>query len=281
MRAELKDCKVVYLYHNKIDAIGDDAKTEKDVFKAVDETLTELLDIVKFVINNSLASNIFVTSDHGFLYKYSKLEEYEKITIGKLDSIELKKRFILSTKTLNTTGVMDFNMNYILKNDNLVASLPLNIHRFKTPGAGINFVHGGASLQEIVIPLLNFKYNKKQEFKKVDIVLNNTSTKITNNKFTLNLFQTESVSDKIQPRKLKIALWDIENNMQVSDEQFLIANSESDNIQDREFKKILTILSDFEYDKNKTYYLKLEEDGEPYNQIPFTINIAITNDFDF
>lgn len=278
-RTELKDSKVIYLYHNKIDAIGDDAKTEKGVFKAVDETIVELFDIVKFIINNSLASNILITSDHGFLYKNNKLEDHEKITLGKVNAIETKKRFVLSDKKLNMTGVMDFDMSYILKNENLYASLPVNIHRFKTPGAGINFVHGGASLQEIVIPVLNFKYNKKQEFRKVDVVLNNTSTKITNNKFTLNLFQTEGVSDKIQPRKLKIALWDIENNIQVSDEQFLIADSVSDNIQDREFKRVLTILSDFEYDKNKTYYLRLEEDGEPYNQIPFTINIAIINDF--
>ena len=280
LRTELKDCKVVYLYHNKIDAIGDDAKTEKDVFKAVQETINELFETVKFVINNSIASNIYITSDHGFLYKYSKLEEHEKITVGKVNSIELKKRFILSDKKLNTVGVMDFNMDYILKNDNLYASIPLNIHRFKTQGAGINFVHGGASLQELVIPVLSFKYNKKQEFKKVDVILNNTSTKITNNTFTLNLFQTESISDKIQPRKLKISLWDIENNIQISNELFLIANSMSDNIKDREFKIPLSIDSKGA-DSNKTYYLKLEDDGEPYAQIPFTINIAFTNDFDF
>ena len=33
--------------------------------------------------------------------------------------------------------------------------------RFKTQGSGANFVHGGASLQEVVVPVIQFKNIRK------------------------------------------------------------------------------------------------------------------------
>jgi hypothetical protein len=72
-------------------------------------------------------------------------------------------------------------------------------YRFKTPGGGQNFVHGGASLQEIVIPLINYRNDRKKDerrlISKVDVKLTNTSRKITNSLFSLDFFQTEKLSN--------------------------------------------------------------------------------------
>ena len=76
-------------------------------------------------------------------------------------------------------------------------------------------------------------------------------------------------------------MWDIENNEQISNEIIIVANIESKNMQDRIFKKTLS-LKNFKQDKNKTYYLILEdvnEVGEPYAKIPFTINLLFEADF--
>ena len=45
----------------------------------------------------------------------SFLEEYQKISIGTVNALETKKRFILSKTGLNTQGVMNFDMSYIFK----------------------------------------------------------------------------------------------------------------------------------------------------------------------
>ena len=143
---------VAYIYHDKIDSTGENK--EEDVFEAVEKTINEITEKIKFIFNNTLAGNVIVTSDHGFLYQYSDLEERQKITIGSLPTIEKSKRYILDKTPINQQGVMNFDMSYILKDSKLVVSTPFNINRFKTQGGGINYVHGGASPQEIVIPVL-------------------------------------------------------------------------------------------------------------------------------
>lgn len=42
----------------------------------------------------------------------------------------------------------------------LYANVPIGVDVFKTKGAGLNFVHGGASLEECIIPLLEVKASK-------------------------------------------------------------------------------------------------------------------------
>lgn len=276
---DLIGVEVAYVYHNDIDSAGE--HNEKDVFNAAERTIKLLLDTIEFLFRYSLCSNVIITADHGFLYQYSDLEEHQKITIGTIDSIECKKRYIIGTSPVEKQGIVDFDMNYIFKNSDLKLSLPCNINRFKTSGAGINYVHGGASPQEIVLPLLRVKQNRKQEIKKVELSLENSSRKITNNKFTLSFLQKESISELVKPRVFSVSLWDEENNMQVSNELIIDANISSDKMEDRIFKKVLELKS-FDADKNKDYYLIIKdvnEVGEPYAKIPFTINLMFQSDF--
>ena len=264
---------VAYVYHDKIDTTGE--HNEKEVFISAQSAIDELNEKIKFIFNNSLAGNVIVTSDHGFLYQYSDIKEHQKISLLSVDALETKKRFVLGKNAINAQGVMNFDMNYILKNSDLIASIPFNINRFKTAGSTINYVHGGASLQEIVIPVLKVKQNKK-----LDIVLENTSRKITNNKFTLSFMQKEAISETIKPRSFSIAMYDEENNMQISNEIHIDANVESERMEDRIFKKTLELKS-FSSDKNKDYYLiikEIGEVGEPYLKIPFTINLMFSID---
>ena len=61
--------RVVYIYHNVIDARGDNAATEKQAFEAVDQCLGEVADLVKLCMNKLNAAKVWVTADHGFLYQ--------------------------------------------------------------------------------------------------------------------------------------------------------------------------------------------------------------------
>ena len=128
---------------------------------------------------------------------------------------------------------------------------------------------------------MRVKQNRKQEIKKVELSLENSSRKITNNKFTLSFLQKESISELVKPRVFSVSLWDEENNMQVSNELIIDANISSDKMEDRIFKKVLELKS-FDADKNKDYYLiikDVDEVGEPYAKIPFTINLMFQSDF--
>ena len=282
LRSTFAGLDIIYIYHNKIDATGDKANTEKDVFNAVDETIQRITEKVKYLFNNSLCGNVMITADHGFLYQYSDLQEHQKITIGAVNNaVQVNKRFVLAKAPINETGVLHFNMKHFLRESDLTASIPFNINRFKTSGPGINYVHGGASLQEIVIPVLNIRQNKKLEIKKVDVQLTNASNRITANHHTLNFFQKEAVSENVMPRRLQVFLLDEETNTKISNDIIIDADIESEEIQSREFNKNL-ILKNFKYQKGKDYSLVIkdvDEDGEPYAKKIFMVDLAFSNEF--
>lgn len=280
--------KLIYIYHNSIDAVGDHAATEREVFNAVDETFNELKTLINDLINNVSASNIYITSDHGFIYKRGLITESDKTSKNAEDAAVEKRRFIISDKKQNMEGTICFSMDYILgKDSGKYVTVPRGSNRFKVQGEGANFVHGGAALQEIVVPVIKFKNdrskNGKSDTRKVEVKLTNILRKITSVITYLEFFQTEKVEDKKIPLRLKVYFTDEEGN-RISNENIIIADSKSTKPEDRSYKEKFTLKS-MTYDKKKKYYLIMEDEEETveniYEKIPFIIDIAIYNDFGF
>lgn len=279
--------KLVYIYHNVIDAIGDKANTERDVFEAVEKTFEDLNGLVKNLINNVSATNIYITSDHGFIYRRSPLKEFDKATKANVKSIDKGRRFILSKDNEKQNhGTISISMNYLLgDNTELDVIVPKGVTRFPIQGAGANFVHGGASLQEIVIPVVKFKNIRNNEFKssKVEVKLTNISRKVTNRVTYLEFFQIEKVENKRIPISLKVYFADEDGNI-ISNTNIIIADSRSSNPTDRTFREKFT-LKNKSYDKSKKYYLIMEDEDdstkEIYNRIPFNIDLANLDDVTF
>ncbi|MDQ0187847.1 BREX-1 system phosphatase PglZ type A [Cytobacillus kochii] len=286
-RETFKGKKLVYIYHDTIDAMGDKASTEVYTFNAVETSLNQLYDLVKIIRDDLSGTNVFITADHGFLYQRDELEESDKIGQDSIDAIEVKRRYIISKELNSVSGQLAINLSSIIKNDQqLTAYLPKATLRNKMQGSGINFVHGGASLQEVVVPLLTFKNKRTGQkgakvIKKVDIKLTNTTRKVTNSIFNLEFFQTEKVEDKIIPRTVVIYMADEEGSV-ISNEETIIGDRSFDNPAERTFK-LKFVLKSIPYDRNKTYYLTIKdtETGMVIEKIPFNINLGIISDFDF
>lgn len=286
-RELIKPYRIIYIYHNSIDATGDKAASEKRVFDAVEDTINELQKTILTIVNKFNGTQIFVTADHGFLYKREPLVESDKIVKDDVECIDQNRRFMLTDDTVVSPGIRSIKMDYLLGDGcELRAIVPRGMHRFKIQGPGANYVHGGASLQEIVVPLIKYRNVRgrvrEKMMQKVDVQLTNTSHKITNNTFTLQFFQTEKVSDKRMPRKLLVAMWDMaDGEKKISNEKPIIADKTSDRADERTFSVRLT-LKGGNYDRNQDYYLRLidNELGTPYNEIKFKISLGITNDFD-
>ncbi|WP_352404441.1 BREX-1 system phosphatase PglZ type A [Sporanaerobacter acetigenes] len=278
--------KLVYIYHNVVDAIGDKPSTERDVFEAVEKTFEDLNSLIKNLINNVSATNIYITADHGFIYRRSNLKEYDKISKADVKAIDEGRRFILTEEKKVEQGVLSISMNYLFGEDTkLNAIIPKGVTRFRVQGAGEKYVHGGAALQEIVIPVIKFKNIRKDEFKssKIEVKLTNISRKITNRITYLEFFQTEKIEDKKIPINLKLYFVDEEGN-RISNENIIIADSRSSKPEERTFREKFT-LKDQAYDKSEKYYLIMEDEDEMvekiYAKVPFMIDLAIINDFGF
>ena len=286
-RETFRGKKLVYIYHDTIDATGDNASTEQYTFNAAKQALDQLYDLVKIIRDDLSGTNIYITSDHGFLYQRDALAESDKIEKAPVDAVEVKRRYMLTKEQIDIPGQLAIDLSSVVKNSHqLTAYVPNGTIRNRMQGTGVNFVHGGASLQEIVVPLLSFK-NKRagqkgaQAIQKIDIKLTSTMRRVTNSIFTLDFFQTEKVEEKMTARTVVIYMADEAGDI-LSNEETIIADRPFDNPADRTFK-LRFVLKSISYERSKTYYLIIQdtETGIETDRIPFSINLGIVSDFDF
>ena len=262
-REFVKDKQVVYIYHNRIDAIGDDAKTEESTFSATRETIDELEKIVSFVINSLLANNVFITADHGFIFTKTIQEDIDKYrvsdAIDKELILKMNKRFILGNYIPDIPGTIRGRCAHTagmsLEND-MQFILPKGMSRFHFMG-GARFVHGGMSLQEIVIPVITVKQVRGKEKEstrrtKVEIQILGNQHRVTTEKYRMQLLQLTAVSERVDPLTVKIAIYD--DDVLVSDIKTITFDSSSTELSERQKDAILT-LQNRTYDHKKNYRL--------------------------
>lgn len=287
LRETFKGKNVVYIYHNVIDKTGDKGDETK-TFQAVEQAFDEIQAAISNINKNLTEANIYITSDHGFIYSRKSLDECDKTAKGDIQPFITNKRFLIFDKEAEIPGTINISLRYILgAESNLTVSVPKGDNRFKTQGGGQNYVHGGASLQEIVIPLIKYKNSRKKDSRlmvtKVDVRLTSITRTITNSIFSLDFFQTEKVADKKVAISLKAYFID-EAGQKISNEQSILADKTSDKPNERVFKLTFN-LKNSNYSKKEKYYLVLEDIEEAvkkiYEKSPFNISLGIINDFDF
>jgi len=282
----LKGYKLVYIYHDTIDATSDKGATEIYTVEVVQKAVDEILDLVHKITDWLGGINVLVTADHGFIYQRSDLEESDKIGKEAVEVIDKNRRSFITKENREIDNLLKIDMKYLLNENDVFAYMPKSNIRFKVQGEGSKFVHGGATLQELVVPVVSFKnirssYKNSIKAEKVKVKLINEIRKITNSIFKLNFFQTEKINKKITSSTLEVYMMDTEKNI-ISNIETMIADSDNDRPEERVFKIKLTLKA-MNYDRNKKYYLiiKDKETGIALEEIPFVINLGIANDFDF
>lgn len=285
-REKVKDAQVVYIYHNAIDAAGDKTTTEDQVFDACERAILEIKNLVRTITNDLSGSNILITSDHGFLYSYKPLEESDKAEESFVSGhiLELERRYVIADGDCAAEHMLKIPMTHI--NSALVGFTPLDNIRMKKQGGGMNYVHGGISLQECVVPVIEFKNIRPTSKKFVDVKkallqLISQSRKVSNSIFSLDFYQNEAVSGKVSAATYEIFMADASGKA-VSDKKTVIADKTSNNGSDRVFRTRFTLKS-VEFKKTDIYYLTVVEKGTTNvtDRIEFSIDIAFVNDFDF
>lgn len=285
-RELIASANVVYIYHNSIDALGDKADTEREVFAGCQKAISDIKNIVRIISGDMNGTNILITADHGFLYSYNPLKESDKAEKDYVsgDIVEYERRYVLAKSDSNFEHMVEINMNHV--NSDLIGLTPLENIRMKKQGGGNNYVHGGISLQEIVVPLIEYRKlrsDSKQfvDVKKASIALISQSRKISNSIFTLDFYQKEAVSGKVISNQYDIYMSDVSGKI-VSDIKTIIADKTETTEIERQFKVRLTLKS-LEFKKTDTYYLKIvdKETKNIVDSFEYMIDIAFVNDFDF
>lgn len=288
VRSTVRGKQVVYIYHDRIDAFGDQARTENETFQAAARTIEEIVEAVDILVKNLTDVTVYITSDHGFIYQRTNLRESDKTPRGGEDAILAGRRYMVFNEHIEVPHTVSIDLKYLFGvGSELTAVVPKANNRYKLQGPGQNYVHGGASLQEIVLPLIHFEKDRKQdaakEISKTEVTLLSETRRITNSIFTLDFFQSQPVKGKITPRLLKAYFIDPAGSV-ISDELPLSADQSAEKAEERIFRLRFTLKSQ-EYDRTTDYYLVLEDLEETvekiYLKVPFEIDLGIMHQFDF
>ena len=161
---------------------------------------------------------------------------------------------------------------------------PQDIVRIKVQGGGENYVHGGISLQEMVVPVIVYKgmrssYKRYVEVQNPGLSLISESRKVSNLIFSLDFLQKQPVGEKVQACSYTLYFNDDEG-ISVSDTQTVIADRTSSNASDRVFRVRFT-LKQMKFNKNKIYRLVIANDTDVPEEFEFRIDIAFADDFGF
>jgi uncharacterized protein (TIGR02687 family) len=278
--------EIVYIYHNTIDALGDKSATETKVFEACETAIHELTGMVKIITNDLSGANIFITADHGFLYTYKSLEESHKISRQTFDGevYELGRRYALVSPETTAEYLLPVKTNRVIGGVPMKGYATQNTIRMKVQGGGENYVHGGISLQEMVVPVIVYKgmragYKEYVEVQNPGLSLISESRKVSNLMFSLDFLQKKPVSDKIQPCNYTLHFTD-EEGIPVSDFQTVIADRTNANDSDRVFRVRFT-LKQMAFNRNKIYRLVITNNTDVAEEVEFRIDIAFVDDLRF
>lgn len=275
--------QVLYVYHDTIDATGDNAKSEHRTFNAAAEAIDQLIDLVK-KLTNANATNIFVTADHGFLYQVSPLPPQFNLTVKPHgDEVTVQnRRYVLGRGLKNVDAFRKFLPEQLGLSSDLEVQVPNSINRIVKPGAGLQFVHGGASLQEIVVPVISINKGRADTVEQVNVEIHPESDKITTGQVVVKLFQQSPVTDQRVARKLRAGLYFGEQL--ISNELELFFDSEGTEGRDR-FQTVRLLLSrDADAANNHTVEFRLMEsiadtgEWKKYKSAPYVVKRAFTSD---
>ena len=273
--------KVVYIYHDAIDSIGDKASTEGDVFGAVRKAIDELGSLVRYILNNLNGTYIVVTADHGFLFSETAPAEHQKSKLEeKPDGTVLsKKRYLLGRRLPTVDEAYHGTTSVSAKaTGDMEYWIPKIANKFHFSG-GSRFVHGGAMPQEIVVPVLTVRQSLKDpKPKHVDVQILGVNHRITTPKYRFQLLQTEPVSDKVKSTTLKIAIY--ENEDAVTNIESITFDSDADNIEMRT-KQVVLVLEERSFNKKTQYRLVLRDAKTDIEQSSLNVVIDRTFSDDF
>ncbi len=279
---------VIYVYHNRIDHTGDKLQSEGQAFEAAEQALEDLLKLVKKLAAAN-ANNILLTADHGFIYQNQAIAESDYLSQDVTGQTILyrDRRFVLGKGLNPSSSVKFFTAAALGLDGDMEVCIPKSINRLRLKGSGSRFVHGGATLQEVVIPIIKINKKRQSDVSVVEIdILRGSSSTITSGQLAVLLYQVEPITDKVQSRTLRAGIYTLAGDL-ISDSHDLTFDFTSDNPRERELQVRFLMTRKADSANNQEVILRLEEKltgtshYKEYKSVRYQMRRSFTSDFDF
>lgn len=243
-REFFRDNRIVYIYHDWIDAIGDKRGTQHETLDATRRAMQD----IKALLGKLASWNVRharVTADHGFLYNHNEIKTHNRERLPSTKGFSREHvRFVVAEEFEGAVDgyQMDLRNTTNLDTD-LKVLVPRATNRYHIQGnIGLQFVHGGASMQELLTPVLVVHRVEKDENETVSFKVIEKTDRIVSNFMKIKLLQDQPVSNELKNNELVFAIYS-ETGELLSDEVEVNLNSTSSNPRERVFDIVLFLNS--------------------------------------
>ncbi len=286
-RELVREQRLIYIYHDRIDMTGDKQASETKTFEAAAQTVLELSSVLGFIINSLNGSTVLVTADHGFMYQESALEASDKSTLDDkpAGTLKAKKRYLIG-RDLGATSKAWSGNTAVTAGTTAEGSLdfwvPKGASRFHFAG-GARFVHGSAMPQEVVVPVITVRESEADHAKTkfVSVSLLGAVNKVVTNTQRFEFIQTDAVSERVLARSVFVSLRDsADQDKAISNVQAITFDSTSQLLDERKRSVLLTVLAGA-HDPHKRYDLVMRDAVSKVEvlRLPIKVDLAFGNDF--
>ena len=283
LRSIVKENNVIYIYQDIIDDKGH--ADESKVFDAAKETVSELIKIVKKMANANI-NNMIITSDHGFIYQNKKLDDTDFLSVKpEGDIVYDDVRFVIGRNLNDSQSLKKYNSKEIGLTCDYEFQFAKSINRLRKQGSNGQYVHGGLSLQEVIIPVIQINKKRESDTDNVDVSVLKGSSIISSNQIAVKFYQENAINDKLQPRTLRIGIYNKDDEL-ISNVQEVTFEYTSDTPRDRETVIVVYLTKKADKSNGQEVKLKLEEkisgstQYKEYRSVTYKIQKTFTTDFD-
>ncbi|MCP9771674.1 BREX-1 system phosphatase PglZ type A [Synechococcus sp. Tobar12-5m-g] len=287
-RTLTKDHDLIVIYHNVIDQVGDKLNTEASTFEAVEQAFEELQAILRKIANLN-GSHVVITADHGFLFQQEAVDTIDTAVFPKADALTFKnRRFAYGEEIDPARGLKVFTAQALGFMGTWSAVFPLSLGRFPIKGSGSRFVHGGPLLQEVVVPVIKLKRERKDDSCLVEVEVLRVPSKVTTGKVPVSLFQRDAISPTVLPIRLKVALYAKADGTLLCESKTLVFDSTAAEPREREQRLELVLSNAAEAYNNQPIELRFERwvagvndpVPDPGKTVELKLQRAFGSDFD-
>jgi hypothetical protein len=237
---ELFKHPLVYIFHDVIDE-NSHPQNPFEIIRSCRTAINQLTALVKRLHATMNVANVVVTADHGFIYNDIRFEEKDKHSINEA-CIEKKTRYYLTESMIQVEGVVKMPLNKvsgISSSKPVYVAVPIGTNRLAAPG-GYNFAHGGAALQEIIIPVIRSRERQTDKTEKVGVSLMSHNLNMVSSRLKFHLIQSEAVSMTVMERKVVCQVFNGDEPV-TTEKELLLNSADSANLNNRVFEVTLNL----------------------------------------
>ena len=271
---------LVYIFHDTIDKVGHDG-TLKQIVQSCRDAINEIATMIPKIHATYNVTEVYVTSDHGFLFNDITFADKDKHKVSE-EYLERYSRYYLTKSDEEVTGVVKFpfeEVSGMINVEGVFVAVPEGTNRFAAPSGGYMFTHGGASLQEIIIPVITSRQERSDSKQPVGVMILDRNLSMQASRLRFKLLQTEAVSMDMKERLIKIALY--YNDAPVTPVKDILLDKTDPSLDKRKIQIDLTLNRNVDAKVLQLKIYDATDDLNPMIKENVTNNTLIENDFDF